>query len=958
MNTCPKIIGRENEQAELQNVVASVKDGKGGIILISGEAGVGKTLLAEETLAESELSIFTARSTDEAHPAYGAIVTLFRNCFRAKVYETIDLGPLAPCLALLFPELDVPQEPPERDTLIEAIITALVALARKHPLAFLLDDLHWTDNATLEILPSVADRIQNEPLLVVGTYRNDEILNGNRLRWMRNELRRRRRLLEINLEPLNRQETASLISQVVGDTACPTLVQTIYEYTDGLPLFVEELSNILTSKNRLRNGTTGIELIPGAEVPIPQNVRDAVLLRLDSLSDEARTLLEIAATVGVEFDLEILVHLAGTEAGLDELFDRNFVVEIQSGRAAFRHGLTRTAVVTNIPWSKSRVLHRDIATYLASKDVSQAMIAEHWLKANERNKAWDALIQAAEKSCQLYAYWDATKTFQRALEIWPKYEDESQRLQAVELLAYSAQLSGQLAISEQAWSELVNTPSIQEDSQRYADAQRSLATIYSLQGKSRPALKAHETSMKIFQEVGMLVDAAVEAIATVEPLVGALQLSEAEKRVKEAVRLTEQSPRKDLHVRALGLKAFILAMRGEYPKALEIARNGLTIALEHDLTEAASVAYRRMGGVLEYASDFPGAKEAYFTALDHCQRQGGDVLAHDCMGCLAYILFRSGDWARSTTVCQQIMSFSKSPALALVKAHGTLGLIHAFRGEMKQARRLTQQSSDLASRYEISMTRVLIYWGIAVLAEQEEADSQADEYYKQMIELWGETEDCHDAIAPLCSASTFFAINGMEAETSLCAKALSTIASKTGNPEALAGLAYALGETSLLNDNVEEAVHQFSQALKYMEKLSIPLEQARAGYRLGAALASGKERRGEAIRHLNSAYRVARKLGARPLASQISNELAVMGEAAEERRGEESVESIKRGGLSRRQMEILRLVATGLTNKEMAVKLFLSPRTVEMHVAHVLDRLNCRSRSEAVRKAGELGLLD
>ena len=103
LNENPKIIGRESEQVALQSMFASVKDGKGGIVLISGEAGVGKTLLAEESLAQSDLSVFTARSTDDGHPAYGAIVTLFRNCSGQKSTKQSIWGRWHRALRCCFP---------------------------------------------------------------------------------------------------------------------------------------------------------------------------------------------------------------------------------------------------------------------------------------------------------------------------------------------------------------------------------------------------------------------------------------------------------------------------------------------------------------------------------------------------------------------------------------------------------------------------------------------------------------------------------------------------------------------------------------------------------------------------------------------------------------------------------------------------------------------------------------
>jgi DNA-binding CsgD family transcriptional regulator len=251
---------------------------------------------------------------------------------------------------------------------------------------------------------------------------------------------------------------------------------------------------------------------------------------------------------------------------------------------------------------------------------------------------------------------------------------------------------------------------------------------------------------------------------------------------------------------------------------------------------------------------------------------------------------------------------------------------------------------------------LIVLGGLAVVEENEGAAQSAEKYYREVIDLWRQGEDRHDAIAAMCAAATFFAAQGFEKETALCAEALAAIASATGNPEALAALAYTLGETALLHGNAEEAARQFMQALAHMEKLEIPMERAKFEYRTGFALARANSKEA-AIEHLRNAYRLARKLGARPLAGKIADELNALGETAEERRNAEATARANHAGLTQRQLEIARLMASGLTNKEIAQKLFLSPRTVDMHVSHLLNRLDCRTRTEAVTKAGELGLL-
>jgi DNA-binding NarL/FixJ family response regulator len=185
---------------------------------------------------------------------------------------------------------------------------------------------------------------------------------------------------------------------------------------------------------------------------------------------------------------------------------------------------------------------------------------------------------------------------------------------------------------------------------------------------------------------------------------------------------------------------------------------------------------------------------------------------------------------------------------------------------------------------------------------------------------------------------------------------LAQSAAVTGNAETLAALAHALGEIALLNDEPEQAATQFMKALDFLREYELPLERAETQLRAGAALvAAGELEAG--IERLTGAYHIGRKLGARPLASHAAEELARLGEQVDRRLGRRAAAALERGGLSRRELEIVRLVAGGRTNREIAHDLFLSPRTVDMHVRNILRKLDCRSRTEATRKAAELGLL-
>lgn len=950
-----KIIGRSKEFARLCEVFDLAREGKGGIILIAGEAGIGKTCLAEEALAEGALPVFTGRATEISTPPYGPITAALRDCLRKSNDNLFEETPLSHYLALLLPELGTPPEEVDRETLVEAITTALTTGMQHKPAALFIDDLHWADEATLELLPILANRICTEHILILATYRSDEIPRGHRLRWLRNELRRTRQLQEIQLDPLGYDYATMLMENILCAPPSPALAQRIFDQTQGVPLFVEEMANALLTSGGVYKGETGFELVEGAKIPIPENIRDAVLIRLDVLSEEARRLLEVAAVAGTEFDLEMITELCGEETGLDELIERNFIVENRPGNAAFRHALTREAVLGEISWSRRRHLHRQIALYLETTDASPGLIAEHWLTGNALERARQALLESAEHSCQLHAYRDAAKAAHRALEIWPDGEEENKRLETLERLAHCAQVSGQLSDAVRALREVVECLP-ENESNRLGEVQRALATVYGLQGAWEQSMEARIAAAHHFEKANLDGEAAVEWLAAAGRYTATVQYTTALATVESAIRLAEKSKRPDVQARALALQGNVLAMLGKGEEGRQTIQAGLSLALKHNLTEAASQAYYRLALALEYASEIPAAREAFFTAYDYCENQGAEMHAQICLGCMAYVFYRSGEWKRALEGCKKVMENKTSPPDSRAGSVGLVGLIRAHRGETRPARKHLLESLHLARQANAVAIELIDLGGLAVVSEYEGDVQTADAYYRETLDLWQKGEDRHDAIAALCSAATFFANGKFEKETARCAEILATIATATGNTEALAALGFALGETELLHGNAEKAAGQFAQALSHIEKLQVPFERARFAYRTGVAYARAGDTE-HAIPHLRNAYRLARKLGARPLATKIADEMEAFGETTEERRSPEASTRSQSAGLTQRQLEIARLMADGLTNKEIAQKLFLSPRTVDMHVSHILARLDCRSRTEAVRKAAELGVL-
>jgi DNA-binding NarL/FixJ family response regulator len=956
MNLSGQLVGRDRERAELLAALEATAAGHGGVVLVGGEAGIGKTRLASEALAESGLLVLTGEASEEATPAYAPVVAALRSYLRHQHDGLADCGPLTPYLGLLLPELGAPPGAADQATLLEALRCAFETAAGRQPLAVMLDDLQWADDTTVtRVVPLLAAALADRRALVVGVYRTDEIPRGHAIRVLRRDLRRAGRLRELTVDPLDAEATAALATQILGAEPSPSLAGILYDRTQGVPFFVEEFTAALRASDRLRPGRRGVELAGDAALPIPDTLRDAILLRAAQFSQEARGLLEVAAVAGGRFDLALVAEIAG-DAGLDEAFESGVVQEAGRGEGRFRHALAREALYGAVPWTRRRTLHRLLAERLKEQDARPALLAKHWLAAHDHRLACPAIVAAAEEFASVHAYRDALIAGRSAAEIWPEGEDEEGRIALLEQIGCCAQLCGELQDAVSSWQEVAEIRRLAGDTLRYGEAQRQLATAYELQGASERALSARREAAASFSRCRRPAEAASELVVAAAYLDSAGSLGAALELVEAAREEAERAGRRDLQVRVLGIEGTVRAKLGELEAGLRAAREGLELALAEDLASTAVDAYQRVANALENAGDYRAAWQTYQSALTFCEARGEHAAAQICLVCLGAILFFTGEWERAVELDHQILESPHAPHGVRMGAKQHLGLIGAARGDAKRARRLLAESGAYAERFERQRMAVWDALGQAWLDESEGMVDVAVERCRLILSRWGQSESLHYPVPALRWATTFLARNGVDREARACAAALARLAGETANPEAKAALAHAIGEVSLLDGEIERATEQFSSALDVLRHLDLPFEAAQTQVRAGVALAAAGER-AQGVEQLTSAYRTARKLGARPLAARAVQELAALGEKVEQRLGRRAAALLGGPGLSRRELEVIRLVALGQTNREIARELFLSPRTVDMHVRHILGKLRCRSRADATRKATELGLI-
>ena len=439
---CPVLVGRDAEQATLDRYVTLAAGGEGHTVLVSGEAGVGKSALTRrvEQLAVDRgfrlLSGVTLES--DAVVPYAPFVSAIRWGLRDLPRDEIGkvLTRVAPELAQLFPEAArtpgrVEQgSGVERSRLSVALQWLLASLAKDAPVLLVVEDLHWADEASLALLHFLTREISQARMLIVGTYRSDDLHQRHPLTRLLATLQRERCVAEIALPRLTPDQVGGLMRETLalaqpGVTITPEFRDAIFARSDGNPFFTEELLRSLVESGGIYfDRATGWGRKPLNELAIPSSIRDIIRARVERLPDEARATLSAASVGGLRIGFELLRAVTETEEialarQLQQCIDEQLLVEVPGAREGvygFRHALTRDVVYESLLLPVRRRLHLRIAKYLsADPDTPAAQVAPHWRDGGDNARATEAFEAAALKALAIHAPAQAVAHFEAAI---------------------------------------------------------------------------------------------------------------------------------------------------------------------------------------------------------------------------------------------------------------------------------------------------------------------------------------------------------------------------------------------------------------------------------------------------------------------------------------------------------------------------------------------------------------
>ncbi len=983
----PLFVGRDEELSCLHDALRRAGAGRPWMVLVAGEAGVGKSPLvgrfAEQTAREGSLVAAggAAPLTGGALP-YAPLLQALRAL--ADDHEPTALGGQGTELADLLADLtgDWPAGErvlaPEagRGRLFERLRTVLGLLGQASALLLVLEDLHWADSATLDVLAFVLRTLRGARLLVVGTYRADD--QGQLLAGWLAETRRLPQVSWLELPRFTRAELAAQLAGLRGGPVDSRIVAEVFDRSQGNPFFAEQLF--------AAGGRVGPARLPGL-------LREVLLARVRRLSPAGQRLLQVAAVGG-----RWVCHdwLAAVADGPDELAGSlreamdHGLLQItpmeQAGQEVyqFRHALLQEAVYGELlPGQRAR-LHGTYANALASLPAAvpqfTAELAEHWYRAGQSAEALAWSVRAADRAERVYAHGEAARHCERALELWDQVPDAAGRA--------GTDRTGLHTRAARAWEYAgaeTRALSHVEQAIRQVDPAADLVRaglLHNLRGWYDAGANDPAVVLEANREAVRLVPAEPPSAARAQVLVGygrALHIHAG--RHEEAAAVHEQAlaaarragSQPDI-AQAMASLGYLRAVAGQVDTGVALLREacGLTERSANDVWRAAGV-HLLFSDVLLKTNRLQEAVEVALRGWEMLRRLGLADHRYACglVGCAGEALFELGRWDEAAQISEP--AADQPVSFANRSLQGNLAEMEGARGQLGAA---------LARLDQVCEQR----WQLGPQHAGELGRLRAE------VQLW--LDRPQPALAEVMQ--TLDAVTGTDQERfagrlfCLGARALADLAERARQDPAAAASLRQHG--SLLAGRLTEMTHHpfasgthmpataaaeralwdaeltrldgaadpaaWQAAADAWQQLGRPYPVGYARWRHADALLASGAGAGPAAEPLRAAHTAAARLGAAPLRTQLevlARRARISLTTAEP---EPAPAPARPYGLTDREADVLRLLAAGRTNREIGQQLFISPKTASVHVTSILRKLAVRDRVQAAAIAIRLGLAD
>jgi DNA-binding NarL/FixJ family response regulator len=925
------IIGRTVERDAMAAAYARTQAGQAQIVLVTGPAGIGKTRLVEDLCASATTAqVLTGESAPLAGAAlaYGPFVAALRDHAGWLLDEDHPGDMLT-----------------QRHRLFLRVLEVLTGLAAQAPVLLVLEDLHWADESSRELLDFLAVRLREQPIMVVTTLRDDELSGGVR-RWLA-EVERRPRVLSLRLAPLTPAEIGEVVADLLPRQASEDSRAAVISAAEGNPLYARELASVG----------------PGR---MPASITDAVLAKAAGVTPETRALIDQVSVADGGMSHELLATTvtlpeADVLAAVRQAVDAGLLVSDGDGYA-FGHALIRQVVYAQILPGERRLLHRRLAGALADRPGSDpGLLARHWQLAGSQDRAAAAAVVAARHAVSVRAYPEAAKNYALAIELASWLPEAGPDLP--EEAARAASWAGN---SEQAATWAADALA-QSGAAPQVDRARRLERLGRYRweaGDLKAAVEATEQAMVLLETEppSRLQARVLAAVATWRVLLG--ELDAAQPLAVRAVAVAQEAGADAERAHGLATLGIITAQHGDLDGGLADLRSAFTLAVSAASVEDTIRAAANRVYLLYRAGRFAEAVEAGQAGRSAVIGMGAPPAITTGIGNnAASALVASGRWAEADRLLAELLAESTTNwtryfqllqlelAVGRGEAERVADLAATLRKSPDDPRLAGSLHAWLAEQAlnadDLAVAAVEVVEGFAALSGAAMAEVE--------IRLLATGARLAADLALLPSAARPRDIlDGWEQLAATFAERAGPIVVEHGHgqPDVAAfGAMVAAEEARRLGNDTRATWRAVAEAWQ-----GWPYREAYARLReVAAALKAG--RREQAIRALTACQALARELQAAPLlarADDLARRARLAPSAAKPAR---AAEPGTRFDLTDRELEILGCLVRGDSNRQIARALFISDRTVAVHVSRILDKLGVRNRTEAATVGARLGLI-
>jgi DNA-binding CsgD family transcriptional regulator len=948
-----RLVGRDRELHRLRSVIDRALAGRGQTVLLAGEAGIGKTTLTQAIIEQASARVALALPGHcydlTTTPPYGPWLEIL-----SAARQRDAALPLPDALA----DRGALASAPSQDALYDAFATFFRDVAARQPLVLILEDMHWADQASLDLLRYVARRIDSSRVLTLVTYRDDEITRRHPLFQLLPILVREALVERLSLRRLDTESVRQFVTcrHRLTDTDADRLTRYLYDLSDGNPFFVRELLTALEDDHILRSESDRASLGDLGKTRTPPLLKQVIERRLARLNVATRDALEVAAVIGQDIPLSVwLAVLQQTEEHLDavveEALEHRVLEESADGGGwRFTHALVREALHEGIALIRRRRWHRRAAEILAAlPSPDPDAVAYHFQQAGDARAA-DWLIQAGERAQRSHAWFSAADRFEVAagmLEATPERDRErgwllyriSQLRRYLDRDQGIAYLDEALAIASGCGDEELAAATL---------LGRGLLKCFA--GDLQVGLSELEMGTIAAERLGGDAASGIRPGGSLNRGVYALWLAYAG-RFSEAITAAKRHLAETTNPLTHGGSHRALAVAHSFLGQPDLARQSFARAREiatatHDRPNAYISLHEELTClVLRYYADKPAELQRLVrevAALRNRARGTMPRAEQSSINLTVHVLQGNWDdvrdfvadptfWTFHGTADQSRLMWDAMMTHHRGHADGTWRRIHELLPNgpvfvpstvtiagfpmLQLVAQPAFEPSDLAiARSWLESFDRWLEWSGAVLGRAENAV------------LWAQH---HQATGDLIRARE------------LASRALAH-ASNPRQPLALIAAYRVLGQIDTVDGRHDDADRRLRESLALADACAVPYDRALALLALAELdVARGNPAGARAL--LGEVVTICEPLAARPALDRAEGLLARL-----DARGRPADE---RGGLSAREIEVLRLVAKGMIDREIAAALFISPRTVTTHVTHILDKLGVNTRTEAAALA-------